>query len=105
VFIETAARYSPAPVLIRRLVLRIDLASGNPPGCGRGMIMAIELFACYRIHSPRRSDLMRTLIRRARWIAGFAVACLAGSLPSCASMGGGGMKYLVSPPFMESAST
>lgn len=61
---------------------------------------------CLLPHSAsRRSDPMRTLIRRARWIAGFALACLAGSLPSCASMGGGGMKYFVSPPFMESAST
>lgn len=83
----------------------ITRASGNPPKCGRGMIVTIELFACCRIQPPRRSDLMRTLIRRARWIAGFALACLAGSLPSCASMGGGGMKYFVSPPFMESAST
>jgi len=69
------------------------------------MIVAIQLFACYRVQPPQEMDLMRTLIRRARWIAGFTIACVAGSLPSCASMGGGGMKYFVSPPFMESAST
>ena len=32
-------------------------------------------------------------------LAGLALACLVGSLSSCGTMGGGGMKYLADPPF------
>jgi hypothetical protein len=39
------------------------------------------------------------MIRHAfRWLTIVALACSAGVLPSCASMGGGGMKYLASDP-------
>jgi hypothetical protein len=31
------------------------------------------------------------------WLAGLALACMAGTLPACGTMGGGGMKYLVDP--------
>jgi len=41
---------------------------------------------------------MRTMTRICRWLVGLALACMAGSLPSCATMGGGGMKYFVDPP-------
>lgn len=39
------------------------------------------------------------MIRRAfGWLTLAALACSAGILPSCASMGGGGMKYLAADP-------
>ncbi len=42
---------------------------------------------------------MSVLCRTFRWFTTIALACAAGFLPSCASMGGGGgMKYVVSDP-------
>lgn len=40
---------------------------------------------------------MRTCWRKFRWAIAMALACAVGSLPSCASMGGSGMKYLIDP--------
>ena len=42
---------------------------------------------------------MRKISRTVNWLAGVALACMVGSLNSCGTMGGGGMKYLVDPPF------
>jgi hypothetical protein len=36
---------------------------------------------------------MRMLRRVSRWLLAMAFAVMAGALPSCASMGGGGMHY------------
>jgi hypothetical protein len=36
---------------------------------------------------------MRTVLRITRWLVAIVTACAVGILPSCASMGGGGMKY------------
>lgn len=41
---------------------------------------------------------MSMICRAFRWITIATLACFAGSLPSCASMGGGGMKYLAPDP-------
>ena len=45
---------------------------------------------------------MTTLWRISRWLVAVALASATGILPSCASMGGGGMRYdalfLTSPP-------
>jgi hypothetical protein len=41
---------------------------------------------------------MRIIARSMKWFAAFALACMAGTLPACGTMGGGGMKYLVDPP-------
>ena len=43
---------------------------------------------------------MSLIGRTFRWFATVALACTAGILPSCASMGGGGggMRYAVSDP-------
>jgi hypothetical protein len=43
---------------------------------------------------------MSMICRTFSWLATVALACSAGILPSCASMGGGGggMKYVVSDP-------
>lgn len=42
---------------------------------------------------------MRTALRISKWFAAIATACAMGILPSCASMGGGGMRYdLLSDP-------
>lgn len=40
---------------------------------------------------------MRTISRRFRWVVAIMLAGAVGSLPSCASMGGSGMKYMVDP--------
>jgi len=40
---------------------------------------------------------MRTLLRAARIVMSVALACTAGTLPACGSMGGG-MKYFTDPP-------
>jgi hypothetical protein len=40
---------------------------------------------------------MRTFTRIRRWLAAVALASMAGSLPSCGTMGGG-MGHLVEPP-------
>lgn len=40
---------------------------------------------------------MRTITRTLRWLAAVALATMAGSLPSCGTMGGG-MGHLVDPP-------
>jgi hypothetical protein len=37
-------------------------------------------------------------MRAIKWLAGMVLAWVLGGLPSCATMGGGGMKYLVDPP-------
>jgi len=37
-------------------------------------------------------------MRTIKWLAGLVLACMVGALPSCATMGGGGMKYLVDSP-------
>jgi len=37
-------------------------------------------------------------MRAIKWLAGMVLAWVLGGLPSCATMGGGGMKYLVHPP-------
>jgi hypothetical protein len=42
--------------------------------------------------------IMRICMRWMKWFAGFALAFMAGTLPACGTMGGGGMKYLVDPP-------
>jgi len=42
---------------------------------------------------------MRMITRTFKWFAGLALACMVGALGSCGTMGGGGMKYLVDPPF------
>jgi hypothetical protein len=52
--------------VIRRLVPHFDLVSVKPRGCGRGTIVAIELFACCRAWPTLRSDFMRPLIRGER---------------------------------------
>ena len=41
---------------------------------------------------------MRTMRRCFKMLVGLALAYAVGSLPSCGTMGGGGMKYLVDPP-------
>ena len=41
---------------------------------------------------------MRMICRIFRWFTIVALACSAGILPSCASMGGGGMRYVASDP-------
>jgi hypothetical protein len=41
---------------------------------------------------------MPTITRRFKWLVSLALACIIGSLPSCGTMGGGGMKYLMDPP-------
>jgi len=41
---------------------------------------------------------MRMIAHRAKWLVGLALTCMIGSLPSCGTMGGGGMKYFVDPP-------
>jgi hypothetical protein len=41
---------------------------------------------------------MSMIYRTFTWLTAVALACTAGILPSCASMGGGGMKYAVSDP-------
>ena len=50
---------------------------------------------------------MRTTGRTLRWLAAAVLASMVGIVPSCGTMGGGGMKYLVDPPSSaaESAST
>jgi len=40
---------------------------------------------------------MRTLLRATRVVIAFAIACTAGTLPACGSMGGG-MHYLIETP-------
>ena len=40
---------------------------------------------------------MRMITRSMKWITRPALAYVVGSLPSCATMGGGAMKYLVDP--------
>ncbi len=37
-------------------------------------------------------------MRTFKWLAGLILACTVGALPSCATMGGGGMKYLNDVP-------
>lgn len=43
---------------------------------------------------------MRTVGGKCRWVVALAMAYAVGILPSCASMGGGGMRYdlLLDPP-------
>ena len=41
-------------------------------------------------------------MRTIKWLAGVVLASMVGSLPSCGTMGGGGMKYLVDPPSFTS---
>lgn len=41
---------------------------------------------------------MRTITHTLKWFAAVALAFAVGILPSCGTMGGGGMKYLVDPP-------
>jgi hypothetical protein len=41
---------------------------------------------------------MRKMVHSFKAVAILALTCLVGSLPSCGTMGGGGMKYLVDPP-------
>ncbi len=41
---------------------------------------------------------MRTITRTFRWLAALALASAVGTLPSCGTMGGGGMKHLVDQP-------
>jgi hypothetical protein len=41
---------------------------------------------------------MRMVARSVKWLASLVLAWMVGSLPGCATMGGGGMKYLVDPP-------
>ena len=51
---------------------------------------------------------MNRLWRISRWLVAMALAAATGILPSCASMGGGGMRYdslfLTSPPEAELSS-
>jgi hypothetical protein len=47
---------------------------------------------------------VHTFRRRLQWVVAMTLAFAVGSLPSCASMGGGGMKYLVDQPAEEAAS-
>jgi hypothetical protein len=42
-------------------------------------------------------DSRRSAMRKIKQLAGLVLAFAFASLPSCASMGGGGMKYLVDP--------
>jgi hypothetical protein len=42
---------------------------------------------------------MDRLWRKLKLLLAIALACTAGTLPACGTMGGGGMKYLVDPPF------
>jgi len=37
-------------------------------------------------------------MRKFKWLAGWLLACTLGTLPSCSTMGGGGMKYLMDLP-------
>ena len=39
---------------------------------------------------------MRTL----KWLAAMALASMIGTLPSCGTMSGGGMKYFLNPPLV-----
>jgi hypothetical protein len=45
-----------------------------------------------------KEDVMCIMARTLRWFAAVALAYTTGILPSCASMGGGGMRYVVSDP-------
>jgi hypothetical protein len=45
---------------------------------------------------------MSTMLRKFRWIISIALACSVGTLPSCASMGGG-MRYAMPDPLSISA--
>jgi hypothetical protein len=47
-------------------------------------------------------DSAEVFMRMIKWLAGLFVASLLGSLPSCGTMGGGGMKYFVDPPGVTS---
>lgn len=41
---------------------------------------------------------MGTLLRKLKLLTVIVLACAAGTLPACGTMGGGGMRYLVDPP-------
>ena len=41
---------------------------------------------------------MRTIWNRLGWLISMVLACSIGTLPSCASMGGGGMRTMLSEP-------
>ena len=54
---------------------------------------------CYLLMAPiLRRAIMNEMLRKLRTIAEVVLTCAVSSLPSCASMGGGGMHYLVNPP-------
>jgi hypothetical protein len=57
---------------------------------------------------PERSAkeiIMRTIMRMLKSVLILALPWAIGSLPSCGTMGGGGMKYLVDPPSVARAVT
>jgi hypothetical protein len=41
---------------------------------------------------------MGAISRTFRYLMAVVLACAVGSVPSCGTMGGGGMKYLAEPP-------
>ena len=57
-----------------------------------------------RLAGRKRRKFMRMILRKFRWFAAIALACTVGSLPSCASMGGG-MKYVVSDEMARADTT
>jgi len=71
------------------------------------MILATGLFSAGGEQPTERRMAMRTTGRMLRWLVAAVLVSMAGILPSCGTMGGGGMKYLVDPPSSaaESAST
>jgi hypothetical protein len=44
-------------------------------------------------------------MRAVKWLAGMVLAWTLGGLPSCATMGGGGMRYFADPPAVVSDRT
>jgi hypothetical protein len=63
-----------------------------------GMTTATPLFIAYTIDRPRGEATMNRIFRQVMAIVAAALAFGAGTLPGCASMGGGGMHSLADPP-------
>jgi len=59
------------------------------------------MFADGHLHQAKEA-VMGKMWRRIRTIVALIVACAAATVPACGSMGGG-MKYLVDPPFEAAA--
>jgi len=66
-----------------------------------GMTAAIRLFIAFTSDRPRVEAPMNRIFRQVMAIAAAAFAFGAGTLPGCATMGGGGMHYV--DPLVSSA--